>query len=131
VNRFLLVALIGYAVVAAGVVFGLVSARESVQSSLNTEASQQDWEAWRKQVEQQAPEERTVQRSIPRSAEPPALVLLRDHFGVCLVASLIMSSVLYWTLAFFVRGATANSTYAIDVRDVDLDFKSHEDRPKS
>ena len=48
-----------------------------------------------------------VKRRVPKSAEPPALKLMRDHFGVCLGLSLVLSSVLFGTFMIFVRGAIA------------------------
>jgi hypothetical protein len=46
-----------------------------------------------------------VKRREPKSAEPPALVLMRDHFAVCLSLAVVLSSVLFGTFMFFVRGA--------------------------
>ena len=40
----------------------------------------------------------------PKSDEPPALVLMRDHFAVCLSGSLVISSVLFFFLAFLITG---------------------------
>ena len=45
-----------------------------------------------------------VQRRVPKSAEPPALVLTRDHFGVILSGAVLFSSLLYWVVAWFVMG---------------------------
>jgi hypothetical protein len=46
-----------------------------------------------------------VKRRVPGSLEPPALVLMRDHFAVCLGFALLLSTVLFGTFMFFVRGA--------------------------
>jgi hypothetical protein len=47
----------------------------------------------------------TVKRRAPKSAEPPALVLMRDYFAVCLALAIVLSTVLFGTFMFFVRGA--------------------------
>ena len=38
-------------------------------------------------------------------AQPPALVLMRDHFGVCLSLAIVLSTVLFGTFMMLVRGA--------------------------
>jgi hypothetical protein len=45
-----------------------------------------------------------VPRRIPKSAEPPALVLTRDYFAPSLFGALFFSSLLYWVIAWFVTG---------------------------
>lgn len=65
---------------------------------------QADWEKWRKEAEEQADGKGPVKRRIPKSTEPPTLVLLRDYYGMCLTAFLLFGSVLYGTFVFFVRG---------------------------
>ena len=39
----------------------------------------------------------------------PALVLMRDYFGVCLAVAVVLSSVLFGTFMVMARGAMANS----------------------
>ena len=51
-----------------------------------------------------------VKRREPKSLEPPALVLMRDHFAVCLGLALLLSTVLFGTFMFFVRGALASGS---------------------
>jgi hypothetical protein len=46
-----------------------------------------------------------VKRRPPKSPQPPALLLMRDYFGVCLALAIVLSSVLFATFMFFVRGA--------------------------
>jgi hypothetical protein len=41
---------------------------------------------------------------VPNSAEPPALVLMRDYFVVSLAGAILFSTVLYWITAWFVTG---------------------------
>ena len=45
-----------------------------------------------------------VRRRVPKSTEPPALVLMRDYFGVSLIGAVLFTTVLYWVIAWFVMG---------------------------
>jgi hypothetical protein len=87
----------------AAVAGGMFHVRDSVLQSAGAE-SQQNWEAWREAVKEGQGDEGPVQRRVPKSGEPPALVLLRDHFAVCLTIALVLSSVLFGTFVLFVRG---------------------------
>ena len=49
-----------------------------------------------------------VKRRVPKSAEPPALVLMRDYFAVCLAIAVVLSSVLFGTFMVLVRGAMSS-----------------------
>jgi hypothetical protein len=112
--KFLIVASLGYFTVVALIVAGLVSARNSAIQSLGGVEARQAWEDWRTAAESQNAD-RPVSRSVPRSGEPPALLLLRDHFAACLVGMLAMATPLYWTLVLFVRGVMSGP--AFDVQD--------------
>ena len=96
-----------YVVLISAVVWSLFSARQSVIAELATPKSVGDWQAWRDDVEQQQEHPGPVQRRVPKSAEPPALVLMRDYFGVSLTGAVLFSTVLYWIMAWFVTGALA------------------------
>lgn len=89
-----------------GVVVGsMLWERQKVIAELSTPQSIADWEMWREDVRHQQIDPGPVQRRVPKSAEPPALVLMRDYFGVSLVGATLFSSVLYWIVAWFVTGA--------------------------
>ena len=82
------------------------SARRWALLELTTPAAHSQWRTWREDVRQgRDPQGRSVARRIPGSAEPPALVLLRDYFPVCLVAAIGFSSLLYAITAWFLVGA--------------------------
>jgi hypothetical protein len=87
----------------AAVVAAMFYVRQVVLQSAGAEA-QQNWEEWRESVKEGQGKEGPVQRRVPKSNEPPAIVLLRDHFQVCLVIALALSSVLFGTFVLFVRG---------------------------
>jgi hypothetical protein len=87
----------------AAVAGGMFHVRDSVLQSADAE-SQQDWEKWREAVKEGQDDKGPVQRRVPKSQEPPALVLLRDHFAVCLTIALVLSLVLFGTFIIFARG---------------------------
>jgi hypothetical protein len=84
----------------------LVGARQRIIARLSDPVAKAQWEAYKQQEAlRQADPEAPVQRRLPKSEEPPALVLLRDHFAAVLTAALVMSSLLFAFLAFALRGA--------------------------
>jgi hypothetical protein len=94
----------GYAVLVGLVVWSLLAAREWAMSRMSTPESAAAWEAWRADVRANQRQPSPVERRVPKSAEPPALVLMRDHFGVSLGGAILFSSLLYWVMAWFVMG---------------------------
>ena len=116
-GRFVALAGIGYAVVIGILTFGLFRARESARAEFSSSDARQAWETWRNETQSPEAPNLPVRRSVPRSTEPPTLVLLRDHFVVCLVATLTLSSVLYWTAAFFLRGIVSGPQFVVEHRD--------------
>ena len=104
-KRHLLVAAMVYAVLMVVLVWGLVTLRHNVlreQSSLDARG---DWQAWRSDVERQQQAPQTVARRVPKSAEPPALVLMRDYFVTCLVGAVLFVSLLFWAIAGLAIGS--------------------------
>jgi hypothetical protein len=86
------------------IVASLISARRWALVELATPQSTAQWEAWRADVRAQQDEASPVRRAVPKSAEPPALVLMRDYFGVCLSGAILFSTVLFWICAWLLRG---------------------------
>jgi hypothetical protein len=87
----------------------LLYARRRTLAELASADSVKQWQAWREDVKHQDADLGPVQRRVPKSAEPPALVLMRDYFGVCLAGALLFSTVLYWVIAWLVVGALTPS----------------------
>jgi hypothetical protein len=112
--RFSLVWLLGYLVLVALVTFGLFYGRQQAFAIYGSEAAQAEWDVWRDDAKKLADESGPVKRRIPKSIEPPALVLMRDHFVVCLAGSLLLTSVLFGTFMILVRGAFASGGQVID-----------------
>jgi hypothetical protein len=98
---------IGYAVLLGAVVMGTFKIRDWAFSQLATPKSVADWREWRDDVRQLQDQPGPVQRRVPKSSEPPALVMMRDHFAVSLLAAVLFSTMLYWVLAWFVFNHTA------------------------
>ncbi|MCA9147068.1 MAG: hypothetical protein H6821_10750 [Planctomycetaceae bacterium] len=98
-------------------IVSLVVARERVMKSDGSATAQQDWQKWRTEVERQRAGNGPVVRRVPKSAEPPSLVLLRDHFATSLTILVVLSSALYFTLAIMFRGALAGPSFQPDWSD--------------
>ncbi|MFM2096822.1 MAG: hypothetical protein RIS70_3946 [Planctomycetota bacterium] len=88
-----------------GVTTAFSFARNAALSTFGTAEVQDQWNTWRQEAREQAGGKGPVKRSIPKSAEPPALVLMRDYFTVSLTAALVLSSSVYVSFAWFLRGA--------------------------
>ncbi len=69
---------------------------------MDTPEAQAQWEAWR---EVRAEPAADLPRAAPAALddEPPALVLLRDHFGVMIGGAVLFSSLLFVVLMFATR----------------------------
>lgn len=65
---------------------------------------QQSWEAWREAAAKEDGSHGPVQRAVPPSDEPPMRVLMRDHFGTILGASIIFPAIILGFLLMVLRG---------------------------
>jgi hypothetical protein len=95
-------------------VASLFAARRSALKSLGTSQELQAWEQWREEARRQDGTTGSVQRRAPSRAEPPALILLRDHFGTCVFGAIFLTTILYWSTVLFVRGALFGPKFEID-----------------
>lgn len=104
----------------------LSSVREAWLTTLEGEAAQEDWERFRSDMRDQSDRQGPVQRKVPKSAEPPLRVWLRDHMALAVAAWLILGGTLGAFVGFLVLGTlhspstsravaatTTNSTSAI------------------
>lgn len=96
--------LIGYIVMAAAVISLLVYARQQTIAQLDTPEARAQWQAWKAETERQANSQGPVTRRKVQSDEPPALVLLRDHFATIVGMSLTVASCFFLFLMLIVRG---------------------------
>ena len=95
---------VGYMVLVGTVLGSMYYLRQSSIADLSSSESISEWQSWREDVRHQQANGGPVTRRIPKSDEPPALVLMRDYFMVLLVGALLFSSVLYWVMAWFLTG---------------------------
>jgi hypothetical protein len=100
-----------YVATVAAVAGAIVQARRSVMATYGTPQAQAEWDTWREDAQEMASDAGPVRRRAPKSAEPPALVLMRDHFAACLGLAVLLSSILFATFMFFARGAMGTNTF--------------------
>ena len=78
--------------------------RETRLRELATAGVQADWEGFREDMRAQSGRTGPVQRKVPRSAEPPELVWLRDYPALAVVAWVTFAGVLGGFLVLVVAG---------------------------
>lgn len=98
------VSLLGYAVLVGSVVLALFSIRESTLAESGDEQSRIEWQKWKAEAAQQDGTRSPVQRSVPKTDEPPLHLLARDHFPAMVVGLLLPLTALYWFIVWLVRG---------------------------
>lgn len=106
--------LAAYLTVMAAVVLLLWHARRSVLSRLDDETGRDQWQEWKLKEEARSLEKKSpVERRPPTSNEPPAVILLRDHFAAIVVGCLAAGTVLFGFLTIAIRGALATGKVAV------------------
>jgi hypothetical protein len=103
-----------YVVMLSGTLWALFAARQWAIVELATPQSTAQWEAWRADVRAQQDQPTPVTRVVPKSAEPPALVLMRDYFRVSMIGAILFSSVLFWICAWLLHGMLTSQTTRIN-----------------
>ena len=96
--------LVGYVVLVCVVAGTMVQLRRTSVPDLSSPKAKSAWNSWRDDVREQQTNPGPVERRVPKSDEPPALVLMRDYFTVLMTGALLFSSLLYWIMAWFVTG---------------------------
>lgn len=109
-SRFVVVACAGWVVMLSLLVTVFLFARQAAMTTYGSAETQAHWDAWRLEALEQSRGAGPVKRSVPKSDEPPALVLMRDYFGVSLGASLVLATSVYFSFAWFLRGALGLAT---------------------
>lgn len=100
--------IIGILMIAASL-GGLWMIRVRAMAAYATPQAQEDWEAWRTAVATGKAGDPAVKRRVPKSSEPPTLVLLRDHFFVCASLLVITEAALLATLSIMLMGSFRTS----------------------
>jgi hypothetical protein len=99
-----LIWLAAYVATMLALVWAMYGARNWAIESFGTPDARAEWEAWRVEAKKQASGGGPVLRRAPKSDEPPALVLMREHFVTTLATSLLLGTVLFGTMALMLRG---------------------------
>lgn len=94
-----------YLVLMAAATWAMVMVRDNTIESFSTPEAKAQWQDWREAVENDKANMGPVKRKVPKSDEPPTLVMLRDHFGACLFAMLVMATIMYLSIVIFAKGA--------------------------
>jgi hypothetical protein len=105
--------LAAYLLVVTAVVVVMLQARRVTLRELGTPEAKARWQAWR-EAEPNRPHTGPVERRPPSADEPPALILLRDHFGVMMAAALGFGSLVFAAIMVAARGAFASSEHPPD-----------------
>jgi len=92
-----------YVLLMGGVVGGSVYARSWAISTYGSPQAQAQWNEWRAGAAKLSTEG-PVKRRVPKSDQPPALVLATTYFGICLTITLILTTALYGATVYFVHG---------------------------
>ena len=109
---FNILAAIAYVAWIAAILSLAFGARRSVLDTLATPQAQAEWDHWRaaaKDLNEHGP----VQRRVPKSVEPPALVLMRDYFGTVLAAGGLFGTLLFAAVALPLRGVVLSRRQGI------------------
>jgi len=72
----------------------LLSQRDAWLAALDRPEAQADWDEFRNAMREQTGRNGPVQRKVPKSAEPPLRVWLRDYVGLAIAAWLVLGGVL-------------------------------------
>lgn len=102
--------LVAWLMVMAAIVASLWLVRRRMVERLSRPESLAQWRQWRAETERQRQSPGPVRRRTANSDEPPALVLLRDHFGAIVATSVLMGTFLFAFLAFVGRGIVRQRT---------------------
>jgi hypothetical protein len=100
--------LLVYAIAMISVVTLVLSMRAATLRDLDTPEARAEWQAWR-EAPPNSDTTGPVRRKPPSATEPPALVLMRDHFAVVMSGSVIFSSLLFAAIMIAARGALSRS----------------------
>lgn len=87
---------------------GLLFVREDWIARLDRPDVAREWDRFREDMRRQTGTGGPVQRKVPKSAEPPGLVWLRDHAGLACAAWLFFGTVLWGMVTLFAWGAAGD-----------------------
>lgn len=88
----------------------LLRARSDWLIQLEQPAVQAQWDAFREEMKQQSGQAGPVQRKVPKSAEPPLRVWLRDYLWLAIFAWLLFGSILSFFSGLLIIGVVRGLT---------------------
>ncbi len=94
-----------YAVFMATLLCLLWMARRAVLEDSRQTESARAWQEWTHDVREQSRTASPVRRSQPETAEPPAVLLMRDLFPMCIAATILFGSAVFGSFWWLLRGA--------------------------
>ena len=118
----------------AGVALGMDYLRQAALKTYGNEQGQAEWDRWRDDVAKDAKafadaekgEQKKdaaalppVKRRVSKSPEPPALLLMRDRFAVCLIAALLLSGAMLGSILLLIRGTLMTSADKAESAPID------------
>jgi hypothetical protein len=92
----------------------MLYARRQTEAIYGTEQARTDWQEWVKAAQKQEAGEGPIRRRAPTTDTPPALILMRDYFITCFTGALVISSALFWSLAFLLHGVLTSKPLEVD-----------------
>lgn len=107
-RRGLMFWLATYVLVLVGIVALVLQMRSTALREMDTPEAHAQWQKWR----ESKPNQDTsgpVKRRPPKADEPPALMLLRDHFAVVMTGAVLFGSLLFGTIMIAFWGAFATA----------------------
>lgn len=105
----------------------LVSWRDRRLAEVSSPQAQADWDAFRADMRRQSGRDGPVQRKVPKSAEPPELVWLRDYLHLAIIAWIALVGVLGGFLAALTVGMARTGSAAEDQPPRDRDHEEQHD----
>jgi hypothetical protein len=99
----------GYILMMSAVTVGMAIWRQNTLADMATPEAQSAWNDWRNKAAEQSGTAGPVQRTIPKSPQPPALILMRDYFVACLIGVIVPLSALYAFIAWVACGVMRQS----------------------
>jgi len=88
----------------------LLRTRANWLAQLDHPEAQSNWDTFRSDMRRQSGRDGPVQRKVPKSAEPPARVWLRDYFRLAVVAWVLFVGVLGGFFCLLVVGVLRGAT---------------------
>ncbi len=103
------VGLLAMAAVMAGPPWAFMRWRETRLVALAAPEVQADWDSFRDRMRRESGRDGPVQRKVPKSAEPPELVWLRDYWRLAIAAWVVFVGLGAAFIALLARGAAAST----------------------